>query len=71
LVFCFDILHAIAELNRASHCIIPKNVYFEVSAVSIVMMLWAVVGLELGGPRKDYKGPSDDVSYSANRGKNF
>jgi len=41
LGFWFDILNAIAELNRASHCIAANNQYFEVSVVSIVMMLWA------------------------------
>ena len=41
LVFWFDILHAIAELNRTSHCIATNIEYFEVSTVSIVMILWA------------------------------
>jgi len=39
LVFRFDILHPIAELNRASHCIAANSQYFEVSIVSIVVML--------------------------------
>jgi len=32
------VLHAIAELNRASHCIAANSDCFEVFAVSIVMM---------------------------------
>jgi len=40
-IFWFDILHAIAELNRASHCIAANSEYFEGSAVSAVMILWA------------------------------
>jgi len=39
LVFWFDILDAISELNRASHCIAANSEYYEVSVVSIVMML--------------------------------
>jgi len=31
LVFWFDILHTIAELNRDSHCIAANSEYFEVS----------------------------------------
>jgi len=38
LLVC-DILYAIAELNRDSHCIAASGEYFEVSIVSIVMML--------------------------------
>jgi len=41
LVFWFDILHAIAELDRASHCIAANSEYFDVSVVSIVVILWA------------------------------
>jgi len=41
LFFWFEILHAIAELNKASHCIAANSEYFEVSIGSIVMMLWA------------------------------
>jgi len=41
LVFLFDIFHAVAELNRISYCIAADSDYFEVSAVSIVTMLWA------------------------------
>jgi len=33
LVLWFDILHAIAELNRASHCIAVNSDYFLVTAV--------------------------------------
>jgi len=39
LVFWFDILQAIAKLNRASPCIAANSEYFEVSMMSIVMML--------------------------------
>jgi len=38
LVFWYDILHAIAELNKASHCIGVTDT-FKDSAVSIVMIL--------------------------------
>jgi len=41
LTFCFDILHAIAALIRASHCIAAESDHLEVSAVSIVSILWA------------------------------
>jgi len=42
VVFGLDILHAIANLNRASHCIAADSEYFEVFVVSIVVMLWAI-----------------------------
>ena len=42
LVFWFDILHAIAKYNRTSHCIAANSEHFEVSIVSIVMILWAI-----------------------------
>jgi len=35
----FDILHAIAKLIRASHCIAANSDHFEVFAVSFVLML--------------------------------
>jgi len=39
LVWCFKVgLHVITELNRASCCIAGNSDYFEVVAVSIVMM---------------------------------
>jgi len=37
----FDILHAVSELNGASHCIAANGDYFEVSALSIIIMLQA------------------------------
>jgi len=37
----FDILHAVSELNGASHCIAANGDYFEVSAVSIIILLQA------------------------------
>jgi len=42
LVVWFDILRAIAELNRASHFIAAYSEYFEICVVSIVIILWAM-----------------------------
>ena len=39
-----DILQTVAELNRVFHCIAANSDYFEVSAVSIVMILWTKGG---------------------------
>jgi len=39
LVFWFDILHAIAKLKRASHCIVANSEYFQICIGLIVMML--------------------------------
>jgi len=36
-----DILNAITELNRSSHCIVVNSDYFAVLTESNVMMLWA------------------------------
>jgi len=41
---CFDISHAIAELNRASHCTGVNSDYFEVSALSTAMTFLAKDG---------------------------
>ena len=41
LIFWFDILHSVAELNKASYCIAANSDYLEVFAVWIVMMLRA------------------------------
>ena len=41
LILWFDILHAVAELNRASNCIAADSDYFEVFAVPFAQMLWA------------------------------
>jgi len=39
LILWFDILHAVAELNRASNCIAADSDYFEVFAVPFAQML--------------------------------
>jgi len=39
LIFWFDILHAIADLNKDSHCIAAHSEYFEVS-IAVVLNLY-------------------------------
>ena len=41
LAFWFDIVHAVAELDRASHCIATNGEYFEVSTAGVAKpALW-------------------------------